>query len=240
MKELIRKVLIYGISALVVFGGISLLSGTENVQKLPNLPKFEPKKIDIEAGEYEGLIRLHDKDGRFFCSGAIISNDYLLTAAHCVVTSRYSISKEDIQVKDRDQKFTTKANAVGVDIRADYALLRGDFSKFKKFKVLLHPHQIISTALNANMLAAMGAPIATCGFPLGSKTEMCLALPNMFQFDFKLASQNVPMYPGMSGGPVFNSATGEIIAVNTAVSETISIFSPIIAIFENFGIEVIE
>src|ERR1700676_2800334 len=75
------------------------------------VPKFNPYRNMPDTGTHF-LVRLHDRaTGRFFCSGSVISDRFILTAAHCVVDK----SKEslDIEVRtDKNEKLQVYAKVV--------------------------------------------------------------------------------------------------------------------------------
>ena len=102
----------------------------------------------------------------------------------------------------------------------------GNFSNFNKIKVALSPTEVIDSL----------GPYKSCGFPYGD-TPICESIRISGPLGFFLAGQGY-LYPGMSGGPLFDVSTKTVIGVNSRVYNSTSLFSPIIGFFKSVGIKV--
>lgn len=208
----------------------------DNVYINGALPAFSSVQ-DYSDNTYASLIRLETKDGQFFCSGTVISDDYVLTAAHCLMrgTLFKSMTKDEINVvsiNNRDGiKRTTvvHAAAVAANVIADYALIKGDFKKFTKTRILVKP----------NSIHEISGRLVTCGFPWGAEGA-CYATGDKLYTYFEVFKTAGHLYPGMSGGPVVDSGTKAIFAVNTGATDGFIVISPLIGLFETLGVQVIE
>ncbi len=181
-----------------------------------NKPKTEqPPHVNT------AIVRLHDvATGRFFCSGTVISDELILTAAHCVVRESFFgyeiVDKVEIRAED-GQPLGLIAKLVNANPRQDVALLIGNFKLFDKMPVEIRPQAIEDSFLYSKHLKA-------CGYPAGG-TLVCTTVTNVKHMNFGF-SANGFLYPGMSGGPVIDEDTGAIIAVNTAVENDRIYVSP--------------
>lgn len=169
------------------------------------------------------IVRLHDaRDGKFFCSGVVISDKYILTAAHCVGTSFMGIkagTQDLIELKNHNGDTVGEAVVHDFNLAADIAVLRGSFENLPKSEMVNDPVEL------ANSLEH---PILACGFPYGEELR-CSKMASMSHFTFMLQAKGW-LYPGMSGGPVIDMVTGKVIAVNSAVGGQISYLAPLIGI----------
>lgn len=194
----------------------------------PQNPNVLPK-VYRKPGNYP-IVRLHDwESGRFFCSGTIVSDKYLATAAHCV--QDYLGNMSYIEVRDQHGKSFNPiiiALVAGQDQRNDQAMLEGRFQEFDKMRMEHRPKPILNAFFRADN------NIILCGYPYGGDL-ICLPFKNPRQYVFQIQGIS-SVYPGMSGGPVIDLHTNKVIAVNTAANESHVIVSPLTEIFNVLGI----
>lgn len=180
-----------------------------------------PLNMSLKLKKQSSIVRLHTLSGRFFCSGVVISGTKILTAAHCV-----SDGTEPIEVKTAENK---SLGVIGIPAaanpRSDVAIIFGDFTQFEA--------DLIDT--NANSIdTAFRSNIKSCGFPQGGKLT-CFEMSDLGKYYFFYTSKDGGLWPGMSGGPVYNS-DGKVIGVNSAVTEKENIFAPIVELEAMLGI----
>ena len=202
-----------------------------NHMKPEKTPKYNPYRSLPDSGIHY-LVRLHDRStGRFFCSGSVISDRYVLTAAHCVVGR--STSQADIEVRtDTGEKLNLHATLTKLSSQADVALLSGHFEKFSHAVVITDTRDLLVT------FASPGRFIIACGFPYGGR-PFCTQFVYQHPYAFAMEGKGF-LYPGMSGGPVIDGVTGYLIGVNTAAGDDMILVSPTIELFRNLEIEVEE
>lgn len=207
------------VAALLLMGYLTYNSFTEfqMVEEMVHPFGLNPP----ENPQYDHLIRLGDNQYSFFCSGAVISKDFALTAAHCVVNAIGLLDTKTLHIYSKDNHFTGYATTVTVDKSRDLALLKGDFSKHTSIKV---DWQGVTQTYMKDL------SIYSCGFPSGENLY-CSKLDydgNMF---FQMSFKNGQLYRGQSGGPVvvytdFN--TPLLIGVNSAVSFNSILVAPVV------------
>lgn len=173
---------------------------------------------------YGSVIKITHDNG--LCSAVVFDQHYALTATHCVIDGFGIMHSDNFQVLSSDGMPITTAKAVASDKMRDVALLKGDFSLFKKDVVdfdgkLMHDIR--------NM------PAITCGFPGGGEL-FCSLLTLQGTMDFKLLGFGGILQQGMSGGPLYDAATNEVIGINSAVSGNYTIFGNLIGIRSVFGL----
>jgi S1-C subfamily serine protease len=129
------------------------------------------------------------------CTGFFITNEYVLTCAHCVINSN-DILFEIPYIGEKKHKL----ELLGVCPNFDIALLKSTEYKSKSFFKLGDAYKIKA-----------GQEVFAVGFPLGqSNLKITRGIISGIQFDS--IQIDAPINPGNSGGPlVFN---GKIIGIN--------------------------
>jgi hypothetical protein len=206
-----------------------VLPQVSTLQYKNNLPPFETKDLGTNSKDkMVPVIRLHDTDGQFFCSGFVISDIYAATAAHCVSSEETGIMrKKPVRIFSSELQETASAMAVGVNLRLDQAVLKGDFRKYNKVRIMLHPSEMLNIQAQGNIV---------CGFPVGSELT-CYPIVIQGTNYFGLAGRGF-LFPGDSGGPTIDLTTGVVFALNTAVTENGIYLSPLVGLLDQFGIKI--
>lgn len=190
-----------------------------------NMPAYKVDQ-DFSQKTYQGLVQILDENGEFKCSGVVISDDYVLTAAHC-------IDDGDVSVAEVELKFVQEAQAMVYNKRADYGLIQGNFGEFTKMPILYNPRE------DFGALGLYPNSVMACGFPWGAEPTCYKLYEKTMQRYYEKYSFIGIIYPGMSGGPVIDTQRKLVIAVNSAVTATGPvIIAPLIGIFENLKIKV--
>lgn len=175
-------------------------------------PKAAAMLFDLASDK--SIIRLQDSDGRFFCSGVVISEKLIATAAHCIQGT------ETMEVRARDGKPTgIAATVVNANGRLDTALLKGDFHLFQNRQIAQDSNYIHLVLTNPN------SRLIACGYPLGSELR-CTPFTSVSRQDFFYKGEGY-LYPGQSGGPVIDLDTGYVLGVNHAVQDRYIIINPL-------------
>jgi hypothetical protein len=226
-----------------------LFKEVKNVQlgRQENLPSYS-RDQDYSAKDFPALIQLITKDKhKGFCSAFVVSSDYAITAAHCLVDEEgemkdgASMMARAIEVTDPEsaekQLLITPIEIVGVALRQDYALVIGDFSRFAKFRVDVSP-VVTQSIFNREVLPGLSIPLFAIGFPNGIKDAVALEQAKCFPvYDFIGCSGL--MYHGMSGGALLDPTTGTVLGVNHAIGPNgDTYFKVMIGLFEAFNVEV--
>lgn len=210
----VKNVLKVAFLPLLLIVGLAI-SAMSSQRETPNLNK------------HSAIVRLYDiATGRFFCSGAVISDHLIVSAAHCM----YGHS-EGIEVRNKDGKFT---GAWVMDYRfkdiSDQAVLIGNFTMFEHLPIVTDPAHILYAFRHANL--------KVCGFPYAGPL-FCSEVHFKQIYVFQIMTDG-GAWPGMSGGPVFDEDTGYIIGVTTAMSPEGMILSPTVNLFYNLGLDEVK
>lgn len=209
-------------AAMLLVVGISMLYPTPGVKVVTK----EGVSLLSNKSSFPALIKL-TKDGKPFCSGVVISDTEVLTAAHCVsqftpfgmmVISDFSVES----LQKADLITITPVIVEGVNPRQDTAILVGDFRLYKKANIRVLPEEDI---------LVNNYRLASCGFPYSGK-EVCYTLSGAEKMIDVIGFSKGQMYAGMSGGPVIDLDTGDVVAVNHAVGENMVLVAPIVNLFE--------
>ena len=177
--------------------------------------------------EYESTIRLLNEKGEFFCTASVIDDNYALTAAHCIRGSFGFISGKKILINDDTDVMTdTIAYPAAFDAYRDVGFIKGDFSKFKDADV-----DFVGSYIQPNML------LISCGFPAGQKDKYCSYLQLVGNENFQYKTVGLPIFKGMSGGPVVDLKSNKVIGVNSAVINDFVIVSPLVGVLDSLRLK---
>jgi S1-C subfamily serine protease len=192
---------------------------TNQVEK--NLPKLIPSS---SISEQRSIVRLYVGE-QFYCSGVVIGDNYVLTASHCLIDEYGKMRDKPIIVENDDGSVRVVAKPVGANLRMDWGLLKGNFSK-------IPGAHLVSRDL------LIEPKVAACGYPFGSHPLYCATVYPLVNDLFMVKCGGV-VFPGMSGGPVFDQA-GEVIGLNIQGYEAKdgggSAYTPTLGILAAFGI----
>lgn len=198
--------------------------------------KLENKVIEFKQKALErqldtSIVRLHDLQGRFFCSGVVISESRILTAAHCILRESLfgmeAVPKVEIRTQSNSPRQLYATPEADND-REDIAILKGDFRGLQVRPIIVDSAKLNSIFMNPD------SKIIACGYPAGGPLR-CSHVDQVDRMLFFFSARGW-LYPGMSGGPVFDGS-GNVIAVNQAVTEIGRIIvSPLIELFDNLGL----
>lgn len=187
----LKRVTLFTLTALII--------GTTScavAKRAAPLPRFSSDRSTMPK-IYGPIVRLETKDHHFFCSGFVADDHYVVTAAHCLSGSKSMLING-----------VTPARRVGGSGREDFGLVIGDFRSYHNAKI------DFTSALSMELA---GRIVNACGYPEGIHKVVCTPArilgPGFF---FHVAVGE--LYPGMSGGPVYDIRTNTVIGINSQVS----------------------
>lgn len=253
LKKILAGIIIITLG--LIFGNLitDLLNPKPSmIQLIDNLPKFEVHKDDYNDNLFQSFVRIHEKSSKsnpsgFVCTGTVISNRYIITAAHCLIDDDGMLRKtiNIVGIKNTSNNpLTVTAIPAAINSRSDIGLVVGNFETFQKIKINTSITYTIENIgfknINIYGLQIQIPPqIISCGFAWGEQTFACVKVQNIQPYGTQLGGVSF-MYPGMSGGAVVDSISNVLFGVNTGVSGSYSIYSPLVGMFDYFGIEVVE
>lgn len=220
-----------------IVAGLMTLSLTSCVTQSLTLTQKAVKMVSVEK-EFKAIVRLETVDGDFFCSGTVISDNMVLTAAHCFMYMEEndfvvsSIPEEN--AKGEISVLVARSKVKGFNQRADVAVVIGDFRKFSKMQIDVNPESDILANLDKDTKERYD--LAACGFPYGGKL-VCYKFSNPEKMVDVIGGLG-QMFAGMSGGPVIDLKTGKVLAVNHAVTQGIVLVAPIVNLYN--GLRIIQ
>lgn len=208
---------------LITVQGILNCAGKDTVHTTDDMPLILLNKHD--SYKYESIIKI--EIGNSMCSGVVISDNYALTAAHCVESSWEGLTSTPILVYDQQSNITdVVAQAAAMDTQRDIALITGDFKAFKPRPV----------DWSGSIELTSGDQLVSCGFPAGQIDLYCTKETYYSHAGFQHLMYGSPIFKGCSGGPVFNSK-GWVIGVNSAVAANYLYVGPVIGFLAEVGLE---
>lgn len=184
--------------------------------------KANKSTAGLDQSNNNAIIRLV-QNGRTFCSGVVVSDEYIITAAHCI---RGAPANEPIiEIRTNNNKPSgIMASVLSYNERGDTAILKGNFGMLPTMEVEDDPSEIHRSMLSDSII--------TCGYPWGSGRLTCTKMSRIRRAFFSYAGIGY-LYPGQSGGPTIDLDTGKVLAVNQAVSETEIIVNPLAEVFKD-------
>lgn len=161
-------------------------------------------------------------DNNTYCSGAVVSDEVVITAGHCVITEipflGVSMNTNPIEIRASDNvPRQTYGKAIYYSPQLDHAIIKGNFSIYKKFKFIDDPAILTK-------IKDLRVPFTACGYPMGG--ELFCTVVTFNRTSLFMWKVNGILIPGMSGGPVL-LPDGTEIGINDAVDEDGSIISPL-------------
>jgi V8-like Glu-specific endopeptidase len=173
--------------------GVSALSYTRIMQP-PELPN--------------AIVRLHDDSGRFFCSGTVISDLFLVTAAHCLVDTPKGTK---IEIRGSDALPTGIYSTLwAYNERADIGIMKMDGTKFQHMKLEINTDSIVHSFTKSDNLIL-------CGYPWAGQLY-CGPYKFVHQ-EYSHMAGTAHAWPGMSGGPVIDIEKNVVIATLYGIDE---------------------
>lgn len=182
-------------------------------------------KKDALAQKRDYIVRLVSETGDTFCTGTVISDHTIVTAAHCIVVETSfgeMLRSTTIGIRNDDNKdLGVIAMPASASVQMDTATLTGNFKAFKHANYITDVTKLMQ-------VATPGAKLKACGYPLGGKlycTTLLFKDIAVFQWSTKGA-----LIPGMSGGPVFTEdivGNQTVVATNAAQFDNLALVSPI-------------
>lgn len=216
------------IKTLIILGTALALAKTFLPDEVQVVETLEPYG-NFNFGEklYDPAIRIISTDG--ICSAVVIDNNYALTAAHCVTGFFDTMDPNQVfMVYDEVGQYTNVTiRPVAANIAKDIALLKGNFNKFRYAAVDFYGRDRMQ----------LGEPLLSCGYPSGQPYLYCADWNLTGSNDFRHTAEGIVIQKGMSGGPVYNKETGNVIGVNSAVFGSSFLVGPTVGVLSDFGID---
>lgn len=185
------------------------------------------KKFQLNDTIKAATVRLHNEEGRFFCSGFMVDEHTVVTAAHCVMEygmfGPVGLRQEPIQVRSAAGRLISMGIPKAGNSRADLAIIEISAELDEATLPLESDPTAITESLGSHKLLL-------CGYPYGGKLY-CAEYKNLSQY--WLTNQgNGTSWPGMSGGPLVDLDTGKVIANLHGATENTIIVNPFIEIWD--------
>jgi len=181
------------------------------------------------------LVRLRTGGG--WCSGYVADSKYIITASHCIRDKKGRLSKVDVRIFDKNNRVIATGKPAAISKQIDIGLIHGDFSKFK----------VLPSNFYDAMFQANDSMFISCGFPEGQRKPTCakffpgssivLSSPLLGGGLGMGIDGNGTMLPGMSGGPIMEINSGEVVGINVGVTTRGVFAASLIGLLGRFNIE---
>lgn len=145
------------------------------------------------------IVRLESRYGTF-CTGSVVSDELIITAYHCIDT--FLAYRQPVFITDENKTVLVQTSIVKINKSLDLAVLKGDFRLFDKLKLKKVQDGIFdSKKTYVNYGYAYGGQLLSYNFkPIGK-----------YYFSVKGEGH---VFHCMSGGPVIDIETNELVGVN--------------------------
>lgn len=154
-----------------------------------------------DSAKLNAIVRLHNKDGKFFCSGSVVSDALVVTAAHCL---SWIPDGEEIEIRGANaQPLGIRTKVWKFNERQDLGIVMADVKQFDKMAIEVRPEAIVSSFDRSQDLML-------CGYPNGGQLYCTKFVHTQNLLTQKSGKSNA--WPGMSGGPLIDMERGVIIA----------------------------
>jgi hypothetical protein len=239
----VTKVII-GVAIFIV--GLQFLLSKDNdsesvnytIQVIEDRPTFKVNELDYLSNDYVPIVKLKEEPSSSnpsggICTGVVISNELVLTSAHCLVDENMKMNKDIIIESSGPGAATGLVSkqigiVVGVNNRADYGLIKGNFTAFQKAKIDVDAQAMFNHNLN----------VMSCGFAWGESHYTCNPGQIKEMCGFNMCGDGM-LIPGMSGGPTVSIVDAVVIGINRAAipGNPGMIVAPLVGLFSSLGIK---
>lgn len=184
---------------------------------------YDPTPTEDSPAKADPIVRIKADD--LSCTGFVIDDHYVITAAHCI-PDEY----DTITVLSLDKTIKVKATLFDYSEQADYAALKGDFSKFNRLGIISDTKELVNV-YRANNLSPR---LMSCGTPYKGEL-LCANVTGADSYYEKVIAGGFNL-PGTSGGPVIDKQTMKAVGVIHGLLGDKVILAPLYEILTNLGL----
>jgi S1-C subfamily serine protease len=183
----------------------------------PSLPEFllhGTTRIKASGGKKDDGVGFGSAFAVDLSEYGIMGRNYVITAAHVVLTPKGTVADNlevEVVIPEHNTRAWVSATVVCVDKDMDMAILAVDVDVIGQAKIAQKDDMNVGDAIAIVGCPSGTFPTVTFGFLASKEFEIYAER----QGDL-LWQGSATIYPGNSGGPVFNPNTGEIIGIAVA------------------------